>query len=93
MFKKTLNPPGNDRVRKISALVGAALLLPALAFAGTDNGKGNDGQNNGKQNGRDKIAVTPEANTGWAILPIAGVVLLLSWRHLTRTKGVNQHPL
>jgi hypothetical protein len=82
---KTLNSPGNDRVRKIAALVTAALILPALAFAGIDNGKGTGRQNSGKQNGR-KIAVTPEANTGWALLPIAGVVFLLSWRQLTRAK-------
>jgi hypothetical protein len=80
MFKTTPN-----RVRKISALVAAGLILPALAFAGTDNGNGNGGQKNGNQNGRNKVAATLEANTGWALLPIAA--LLLSWRKLARAKA------
>jgi hypothetical protein len=32
--------------------VAAASILPALAYAGTDNGKGNYGQNNDNQNGQ-----------------------------------------
>jgi hypothetical protein len=38
------------RLRKVfSGLAAAALIFPALAQAGTDNGKGNCGQNNGHQ--------------------------------------------
>jgi hypothetical protein len=45
--------------------------------AGTDNGKGNDSQNNGNQNGRDQatVRVVPEANAGWVLVPFFGAVL------------------
>jgi hypothetical protein len=36
-----------SHVSKILAVVAASLILPGLTLAGTDNGKGNDGQNNG----------------------------------------------
>jgi len=62
------------------------LILPALAYAGTDNGKGNDGKNNGNQNGHDKgnppVPVVPEANAAWVLIPFFGAVLLYSWRQL-----------
>jgi hypothetical protein len=68
------------------------LVLPALAFAGHDNGKGNDGQNNGRGNneehpGDPRVTAVPEANTGWVLLPFLGVVLLFSARHLFRAKA------
>jgi hypothetical protein len=68
------------------ALVGASLILAILAYAGTDHGKGNDGYNNGKQNGRDKIHSVPEGGPG-IVLSIAtiGAVLLFSRRRLFRT--------
>jgi hypothetical protein len=72
------------RVCKTCALVAAALTLPVLAYAGTDNGKGNSGQNNGKQNGH--LAVPEELSPVWMLLPISGVVMLLSWRRLSRAK-------
>ena len=55
-------PLSND-VRKFAALIAAALIVPAMAFAGHDNGKGNDEQNNGKGNDRSdgNIPVVPEA--------------------------------
>jgi hypothetical protein len=84
------NSPGNDQIRKISALVAACLILPALAFAGTDNGKGNNGQNDGKQddrNERHNLRPVPEPNAGWVLVPIVGAVLLLSWRQLARAKA------
>ena len=62
------------------------MILPALAYAGTDNGKGNDGQNNGKQNGH-KIPVVPEANPGWVLVPFFGAVLLFSSRYIFRAKA------
>jgi hypothetical protein len=73
---------------KIFALIAATLTLPLLAYigkAGTDNGGGNDGSNNGKQNGH-HVPVVPEANTVWVLVPVAGAVLLLSWRRLSRAK-------
>ena len=83
MFKS----PGNDRVRKVFFSVATALILPALTYAGTDNGNGNGGQNNGNQNGHGKKPVVPEANAGLGLVPLAGVVLLLSWRQLVRAKA------
>jgi hypothetical protein len=74
-------------ISKVCALVAATLIIPALAYAGTDNGKGNDGQNNGKQNGRDKIPVVPEANTAWVLVPFFGAVLLYSCRQFSRAKA------
>jgi hypothetical protein len=58
------------------------LILPALAYAGNDNGKGNNGQNNGQQNGHDNFPVVPEVNVGWVLVPFVGAVLLFSARQL-----------
>jgi hypothetical protein len=75
------------RVCRICALVAAALILPVLAYAGTDNGEGNNGQNNGQQNGHHKDPpAVPEVNPVWILLPVSGVVMLLSWRRLSRAK-------
>ena len=61
-------PQLKSLVCKICALVAATLILPALAYAGTDNGKGNNGQNNlnqyGKDNNDPSISAVTEANTG-----------------------------
>jgi hypothetical protein len=78
-----------NNLRKFAALVAAILIVPALAFAGQDNGKGNNGQNNGKGNGRSdsNIPVVPEANTGWVLIPFVGAVLLFSWRQFSRAKA------
>ena len=106
MFKS----PGNDRIRKVCIALSAALVLPALAYAGTDNS-----QKNGNQNGQipvvsqvlnqiqsvltaldqqlnpphtqGNVPVVPEANAGLVLAPLVGVVLLLSWRQLTRAKA------
>ena len=79
-------------LRKVCALSAAALILPVLAFAGTDNGQGNNGQNNGKQNGKVKnddppVSAVPEANAGWVLIPFFGIVLLFSARQLLRGKA------
>jgi hypothetical protein len=76
----------HNGISKVCALVAATLIIPALAYAGTDNGKGNDGQN-GKQNSRDKIPVVPEANAGWVLIPFVGAVLLFSCRQFSRAKA------
>ena len=73
MYLKTHN-----RIRKVCALVAATLILPALAHAGTDNGKGNNGQKNGDQNGQ--VPLVPEANIGWVLVPFFGPMLLFSTR-------------
>jgi hypothetical protein len=74
------------RVGKVCALLTASLILPVLGYAGTDNGNGNNGQNNGKQNGHQDPPVVPEANPVWVLIPVAGAVLLVSWRKFSRAK-------
>ena len=79
MFIRT----GNDRIRKICSLVAAALILPALAFAGEkDKDKGD--KDKGDKHGPRPV---PEATSTWVLAPIAGIVLLLSWRQLARAKA------
>jgi hypothetical protein len=72
------------RISKIGALLAATAVLPILAYAGTDNGNGNGGTNNGKQKGHPVPAV-PEVNTAWVLVPLAGAVLVYSWRRFSRT--------
>ena len=74
---------------KILAVAAASLILPGLTLAGTDEGKGNDGQNNGNQNGRGDPSVSsvPEANPGIVLIPFVGAVLLVSWLQLSRMKA------
>jgi hypothetical protein len=49
---KKMNPsPFHNRIRKVCALVTAALILPALAYAGDDQGDGRPGINPGVPNG------------------------------------------
>lgn len=81
--------PLPNSIGKACALAAATLLLPLLAYAGTDNGKGNNGQNNGHQYGKgnSSIPVVPEANAGWVLLPFVGAVLLLSSRRLFRVRA------
>ena len=75
-------------VPKLWALVAVTLILPALAYAGTDHGKGNDGQYNGKQNGRGKMYTVPEGGPGIVLLTATvGAVLLFSTRRLRREKA------
>ena len=76
----------HDHLSKVCALVAATLILPVLAFAGTDNGNGNNGQNNGNQYGRN-IPVVPEANTGIVLIPFFGAILLFSAYRLFRAKA------
>ena len=72
----------------VSLLAAAALSLPVLAHAGTDNGKGNDYQNNGNQYGKDKgdptVTSTPEPNTAIVLIPFLGAVLVVGARHFWR---------
>jgi hypothetical protein len=77
---------------KLCALIAATLVLPALAFAGHDNGKGNDDRNNGRgdndeHHGDPRILAVPEANAGIVLIPFVGAVLLFSARHLLRRRA------
>jgi hypothetical protein len=69
--------------RKVCALVTAALVLPALAYA--DKGKVDKSEYKGK--GDPKVSSVPEANAGWVLLPFVGAVLLFSARHLIPRKA------
>ena len=73
-MRSTLPP---QTLRNVCALVAVTLILPALAYAGTDSGRGNNGQNNGQQNGH-KIPVVPEANPAWVLVPFFDAVLLFA---------------
>jgi hypothetical protein len=77
------------QLSKILAVVAASLILPGLTLAGTDKGKGNDGQNNGNQygNGDPKVSSVPETNPGIVLIPFVGAVLLVSWLQLSRMKA------
>jgi hypothetical protein len=85
----------HNHVGKACALLAACLILPALAYAGTDNGKGNNDRNNGNQYGRGNAAPNPrpvpEANTGIVLVPFIGAVLLFSARQLFRAKATQKN--
>ena len=79
-----------NNIRKVCALVAVSLILPALAYAGTDNGNGNGGQNNGNQNGHNKgdVPTVPDGGPGIVLLATTfGAVLLFSWRQSSRSKA------
>ena len=66
------------------------MLLPVLAFAGTDNGNGNGGQNNGNQNGHGHNTIPGVPDNGPGILLIAGTIggiMLFSARLSSRRKA------
>jgi hypothetical protein len=69
-------------MRKFCTLA-AALVLPALAFAGDKDKDKGDKDKGDKHDPRP----VPEVNAGWTLAPIAGVILLLSWRQLRRAKA------
>ena len=59
------------RVSKICALTAGVAALQVFAYAGIDNGQGNNGQNNGKQNGHHKVPpAVPETNAGWVLVEL-----------------------
>ena len=73
-------------------MVAVSLILPALAYAGTDNGKGNDGTNNGNpygktNNGDPGVSSVPEANPAIVLIPFVGAVLLVSSLQLLRLRA------
>ena len=88
-------PRFHTRISKVCALIAATAILPVLAYAGKDNGKGYTGDNDqhrwgdhdtDRDRGRD-IPVVPEANAGWVLIPFFGAVLLFSWRQFSRSKA------
>ena len=80
-------PRLENQILKIFAVVAASLMLSGLALAGTDNGKGNDGQNNGNQYGKDPgVSSVPETNPVIVLIPFVGAVLLVSSLQLLRRR-------
>jgi hypothetical protein len=73
--------------RKVCALVTAALVLPALAYAdkGDKGERGEKGEHKGK--GDPTVSSVPEANAGWVLIPFLGIVLVFSARQLFRAKA------
>jgi hypothetical protein len=65
---------------KVGALAGAILILPVLAYAGHDQDKRGDNDDNKGDRGDRHIPVVPEANAGWVLIPFLGAVLLFSSR-------------
>ena len=90
-------------ISKVCALSAAILVLPVLAYADHDSGKGNKGDNDGQRWGekdehrsgdhdtdrdRDRhVPVVPEANAGWVLIPFFGAVLFFSARQFFRAKA------
>jgi hypothetical protein len=71
----------HNNIGKISAVVAATLILPALAFAGDSQGNQNGpGQNQGN------TPVVPETNAAWVLVPVLGAVLFFSSRRFLRAK-------
>ena len=73
--------------RKVCALVTAALVLPALAYAdkGDKGDKGDKSEHKGK--GDPKVSSVPEANAGWVLIPFLGLVLVFSARQFFPKKA------
>jgi hypothetical protein len=76
--------------RRVCALVTAALVLPALAYADKDKGdkgdKGDKSENKGSK-GDPRVSSVPEANAGWVLVPFFGLVLLFSARQFFPKKA------
>jgi hypothetical protein len=88
-MKYTKYPQLKSNLGKVCTLTAACLILPALAYADNDKGKG--GEKNGKGNDhRPPMVSTPEANVGWVLVPFFGAVLLFSARHLFRGKAAER---
>jgi hypothetical protein len=73
-------------------LLAALLILPALAYADRDYGKGDDDRNNGNQHektdhGDPRVLSVPEANPGIVLIPFVGAVLLVSSLQLLRLRA------
>ena len=89
---KMLFPRFHNRIGKVCALVAAALILPALAYAGgnnNDQGGNNQGGNNqgGNNNDQGGVHTVPEGGPGIVLLITTfGAILLFSARRASRAK-------
>jgi hypothetical protein len=76
-----------NRVRKICALAAAALILPALAYAGGQGGNSQGGGGGGNSQGGGTYTV-PEGGPGMVLLiTTVGAMLLFSARGSSREKA------
>ena len=87
LMKSIAFPRLKSRVRTLSALVAASIVLTALAYADRDNDKDSHRENNGRGDNDEhhanrNIPVVPEANAGWVLIPFLKAVLLFSGRNL-----------
>ena len=77
-----------NHFRKTCALAAACLVVPAMAFAGSDKGKGNDGDDKGKQKGRGEVHSVPEGGPGMILLIASvGAILLFTTRRTSNLKA------
>jgi hypothetical protein len=92
---KMLFPRFHNRIGKVCALVAAALILPALAYAGGNNndqggnnqGGNNQGGNNQGGNNQGGVHTVPEGGPGIVLLMTTfGAILLFSARRASRAK-------
>jgi hypothetical protein len=87
---KMLFPRFHNRIGKVCALVAAALILPALAYAGgnnNDQGGNNQGGNNQGGNNQGGVHTVPEGGPGIVLLMTTfGAILLFSARRASRAK-------
>jgi len=67
--------------RKVCALVTAALVLPALAYADKPE------KSEHKSKGDPAVSSVPEANAGWVLIPFLGLVLVFSARQFFPKKA------
>jgi hypothetical protein len=78
----------SSRIRKVCALVTAALVLPALAFAGNDKNKPDKPDKGEKgDKGDPRVSSVPEGNTAWILIPFLGLVLVFSARQFFPKKA------
>jgi hypothetical protein len=81
-------------ILKIVAIVAVSSIIPGLALSGTllgtDKGKGNNGNQQGKTDNGDGdpvVSSVPEANPGIVLIPFVGAVLIVSSLQLLRFRA------
>jgi hypothetical protein len=82
-----------NHLLKLFAVVAASLILPGLALADNDHGKGKHDRDSGKPehgNNKDRdpaVSSVPEANPAIVLVPFVGAVLLVSSLQLLRRRS------
>jgi hypothetical protein len=90
-FPKNMNMSSLHYLRKISALAAVTLIVPVMAFAGSDKNKADkpDKPDKGEKGdkGPSRVSPVPEANTAWILIPFLGLVLVFSARQFFPKKA------